>query len=267
MLTFQFTGVDGVMSGEETLTSGMIGKTAAFSFDDSWVDLQKIAVFVAGGVCRTAEVTGDTVAIPADVLLSPCVRLYVGVYGTNEAGDIAIPTIMVKGPRIDCGADPCADPVTVEMPIWKKLQEQIGDLAELNSQTQENLVAAINEVLKAAYDAESSAEEAGADGATFTPSVSAAGDLSWTNDRGLDNPETVNIMGPAGADGKSAYACAQEAGYGGTETEFAEKLAAPGLPAVTGDDEGKVLMVVDGVWAAAAATVTTELPSAEEVSF
>lgn len=33
------------------------------------------------------------------------------------------------------------------------------------------------------------------DGATFTPSVSEAGDLSWTNNKGLTNPVTVNIHG------------------------------------------------------------------------
>lgn len=43
--------------------------------------------------------------------------------------------------------------------------------------------------------------------ATFTPSVSADGTLSWTNNKGLTNPEPVNIKGPqgergpAGADG------------------------------------------------------------------
>ena len=33
------------------------------------------------------------------------------------------------------------------------------------------------------------------DGATFTPSVDADGNLSWTNDKGHDNPATVNIKG------------------------------------------------------------------------
>ena len=41
----------------------------------------------------------------------------------------------------------------------------------------------------------------GAKGATFTPAVSAAGDLSWTNDGGLANPATVNIKGPKGDQG------------------------------------------------------------------
>ena len=39
------------------------------------------------------------------------------------------------------------------------------------------------------------------DGATFTPSVSDDGLLSWANDKGLDNPTTVDIKGPKGNDG------------------------------------------------------------------
>lgn len=38
----------------------------------------------------------------------------------------------------------------------------------------------------------------GADGATFTPSVDSAGNLSWSNNKGLTNPPTVNIKGPKG---------------------------------------------------------------------
>ena len=41
----------------------------------------------------------------------------------------------------------------------------------------------------------------GAKGATFTPAVSAAGLLSWSNDGGLTNPEAVNIKGPKGDTG------------------------------------------------------------------
>lgn len=44
----------------------------------------------------------------------------------------------------------------------------------------------------------------GSDGATFTPSVSDEGVISWTNDKDLPNPDPVDIKGdtgPAGADG------------------------------------------------------------------
>ena len=101
--------------------------------------------------------------------------------------------------------------------------------------------------------------------ATFTPSVSADGTLSWTNNKGLTNPEPVNIkgpqgetgpqgpqgpkgdtgpqgpkgdtgatgetgpQGPAGADGaagQSAYTAAQAGGYTDTQANFYTDLAA-----------------------------------------
>lgn len=42
---------------------------------------------------------------------------------------------------------------------------------------------------------------AGSTGATFTPSVSPDGVISWTNDKELPNPDPVNIKGPEGPQG------------------------------------------------------------------
>lgn len=44
--------------------------------------------------------------------------------------------------------------------------------------------------------------EKGETGAVFTPSVSTAGVISWTNDGGLENPGPVSIMGPQGPQGE-----------------------------------------------------------------
>ena len=41
----------------------------------------------------------------------------------------------------------------------------------------------------------------GENGATFTPALAENGDLSWSNDKGLPNPATVNIKGPQGDPG------------------------------------------------------------------
>lgn len=43
--------------------------------------------------------------------------------------------------------------------------------------------------------------ETGENGATFTPSVSAEGIISWTNDKNLPNPESVSIKGDKGDQG------------------------------------------------------------------
>ena len=71
----------------------------------------------------------------------------------------------------------------------------------------------------------------GEDGATFIPSVDDYGNLSWINDGGLDNPETVNIRGAKGdpgekgEDGSSPYELAVQEGFSGTEATFNWSLA------------------------------------------
>ena len=67
----------------------------------------------------------------------------------------------------------------------------------------------------------------GQNGATFIPSVDADGNLSWTNDGGLENPQTVNIKGPKGAPG--------EAGAAGADGATASEVAAV-LPQTTALD-------------------------------
>lgn len=41
----------------------------------------------------------------------------------------------------------------------------------------------------------------GARGVTFTPAIDSKGNISWSNDGGLENPQTVNITGPQGDTG------------------------------------------------------------------
>lgn len=56
----------------------------------------------------------------------------------------------------------------------------------------------------------------GVNGVTFTPSVSEDGTISWTNDGNLQNPDSVNIMGPQGAQGNAGPGIAA----GGTDGQF-----------------------------------------------
>lgn len=50
--------------------------------------------------------------------------------------------------------------------------------------------------------ADGSGSGSGENGATYTPDVSEDGMLSWTNDKGLPNPDPVNIKGPQGDPGE-----------------------------------------------------------------
>ena len=71
----------------------------------------------------------------------------------------------------------------------------------------------------------------GENGATFSPQIDGSGNLSWVNDKGLPNPETVNIRGDKGEkgdkgeSGESPYDLAVKEGFGGTEATFNWSLA------------------------------------------
>ena len=67
----------------------------------------------------------------------------------------------------------------------------------------------------------------GANGVTFTPSVSAAGVLSWTNNGGLTNPSPISIKGPKGDDAVITASDVENWGFTknkGTVTSVAVKI-------------------------------------------
>ena len=56
----------------------------------------------------------------------------------------------------------------------------------------------VSESTSTDIDSKSAVFIQGDDGATFFPQVSLDGNLSWTNNKGFENPPVVNIMGPQG---------------------------------------------------------------------
>ena len=67
--------------------------------------------------------------------------------------------------------------------------------------------------------------QAGKDGATFTPSISSSGILTWSNNGGLNNPSAVNLKGPQGDPG----------GTGPRGVTFTPSLSADGVLSFTND--------------------------------
>ena len=84
----------------------------------------------------------------------------------------------------------------------------------------------------------------GRNGATFIPSVSTEGVISWTNDQELPNPSPVNIKGDkgdkgdTGANGKDGYTPVKSIDYF-TEADKAEMVQAviDALPKYNGEVE------------------------------
>lgn len=93
----------------QLLTVGMVGAEVEFSFDEPWETLTKCAVFTDGMETRDAVVKENRCTIPHEVLTLGGRVLCVGVYGTNETGDVVIPTVYADVGMIRPGADPSGD--------------------------------------------------------------------------------------------------------------------------------------------------------------
>ena len=150
-----------------------------FAFDAEWYSYDtKTARFIYNDQIVDKLFTGDTCDAPvvrdADILA-------VGVF----AGDLVTTT-----PAI--------------IPCKRSIRCKHGAPAEPSPDVYDQIMERLNGM-------PSTGGGSGSNGATFTPAVSSAGVISWTNDKGLKNPAPVNIrgpqgqtggQGPAGADGK-----------------------------------------------------------------
>ena len=96
--------------------------------------------------------------------------------GTVQKGDIASATITGESPN---------QVLNLVLPKGDK-----GDTGEKGEQGEQGLNGEKGET-----------GAKGENGATFTPKVSEEGIISWTNDKGLENPTPVNIKGPQGIQG------------------------------------------------------------------
>ena len=117
---------------EGILTGGMRGVPVAFTFDECWEGLEKTAVFRAGGISRMVQQLDDRTLVPWEVMEKAGCTLYVGAYGLQADGTLAIPTVWVPVGVIQPGADPACDSSSEPtLPIW----QQALDAAQLAVET------------------------------------------------------------------------------------------------------------------------------------
>lgn len=149
MIKVYISGNRAGVTEREPLTSGTVGKVINFAFTEDWRPLIKYAVFEGSGRRVALTNIGDSCIIPHEVLAKHGGALRVGVYGRTADGSAATPTVYAQLGIIQRGADPNADPSTKPtLPVWAQIQAQIGDLAALETEAKNSLVAAINEAAK-----------------------------------------------------------------------------------------------------------------------
>lgn len=167
-------------------------------------------------VCKLFnDINSNKFTFTRDLLKFNKLQMAIEFFDTNE--DLiyrtSILTIRISDSII------CDDDVTEDDPKVVILDELIQKVNELNTEITENEATresneqtrisneetrAVNETAREEYvtQLKKDIELGNLDGATFTPSVSENGDLSWTNNKGLENPTTVNIKGEKGDKGQ-----------------------------------------------------------------
>ena len=150
MIKVIYNKVCGRCVQSEPLTSGMVGQTIHFEYSHDFDGLAVTAVFTDGKNTVDVVNPGNECIIPHEVLTTVGAIVKVGIYAV-KGGELVIPTIYAHIGVVLKGADPSGD-VSIDptLPIWAQTQALIGNLSQIETETKDSLVAAINEVKQTA---------------------------------------------------------------------------------------------------------------------
>lgn len=213
---------------DDLITSGSVGIPVTFNLSENFDGLSCIAVFEGSGVSIDVALMGNTCVVPHEVLATAGGYLRIGIYAANSEGTIVIPTVWAGSKMILQGTEPSEVDPSEPTPSWAA---QVQEAAAEALQTANNVLDMTVEADTLASGSEATVEKTvdpetgtvtlefgipageqgeqgetgprGETGAVYTPSVSEAGVISWSNNGDLPNPEPVNIRGPQGERGET----------------------------------------------------------------
>lgn len=142
-------GAKATVLESNAITLGLTGSKVQLIYDDElWGGLRKKVVF-KGAATVEPDITDETlVELPQQVTLARNVSVSVGITGINADGSKQIPTVWATiGTVKDSAYGDYPPPAAPLKPEWAQVVAMIGTLSNLNTETKENLVAAVNEVL------------------------------------------------------------------------------------------------------------------------
>ena len=121
----QVSGVSANVVCRKTIPSGIIGAQIEIDYAAGiWQGLRKTVVF-RSAFTKDVITDDNVVTIPAEVVSKPNVVLYVGVYGVDSDGKLAIPTLWAKLGVIWDATDPSGDESTnPALPVWAEILDK-----------------------------------------------------------------------------------------------------------------------------------------------
>ena len=199
MIKVIYNKVCGRCVQSEPLTSGMVGQPIHFEYSHDFDGLAVTAVFTDGKNTVDVVNPGNECIIPHEVLTNVGAMVKVGVYAV-KGDELVIPTIYAHIGVVLKGADPSGD-VSIDptLPIWAQTQALIGNLSQIETETKDSLVAAINEVKQTTDTKQDKLNEGdnitiAADGRTI--SAKGGGGAALTDDDIIDALYETGIINP-----------------------------------------------------------------------
>ena len=161
-------------------------QTAAAVFRGTeWEPCSKWAHFIKDGVAYDVPFHSDEITADQSLDLTA---------GTWQ--------VYIHGNAYDAETDTVTTRITTNTAYLKvEAAETESPFPSVTPSFAETLAAEIENALEVASGVRQDAASGAFNGATFKPAVSDSGDLSWTNDKGLPNPDSVNIKGIPGDPG------------------------------------------------------------------
>lgn len=141
-------GTKATVLESNSITVGLTGAVVQLIYDDDlWQGMRKKVTF--RGPCKIDVLTDENeVQLPWEVTTAKNVPVYVGVTGVDAAEKVLIPTVWATiGTVLDSAAGHNPAPGEPVPPVWAQVVSMIGELEKLDTETRENLVAAINEAM------------------------------------------------------------------------------------------------------------------------
>ena len=193
-----------------------------FDFSEEYDGLTKKAIFETPMTKKEMPIINDKCDIPYEVLNSERINLRVYAYSTENDELILRYSprysefYTLDGSYVD-GAEPSEEitPTQFEQytDVLNKGLDEVDKSLKILSDTNQKTIEK-GEYAKEQGDGAKAIIEDIKDklakgelnGATFMPSVDKEGNLSFTNDKGLSNPKSVNIRGPKGEKGDCNFA-------------------------------------------------------------
>ena len=126
----QVSGVHAKTVYRNFIPAGIVGAQVELEYaEDIWLGLRKTVVF-RGSVTKDVVTDANIVMIPPEVVAKPNAALTVGVYGVDDDGNTAIPTLWANLGYVSSAADPSGDTDTdPALPVWAQIKH-IADEAK-----------------------------------------------------------------------------------------------------------------------------------------